>query len=164
MTGGLLISSGRISVKDTDGSTRFDTDDGLFHVIDSVSGSKPIAQFNGGNENTTNQTDSFALGTCHADCTDVVGAIKFTLNNYAAGMAFDRWHTMMGGSALWVMDGQTGASSDNSGTTVLVTYSLRVASGVVYLDRYIFISSDVSVSYSILSHTITYKLKAGLFT
>lgn len=148
------------------GRTIFDTDDGLFHVIGApITGSQPIATYNGGGGVNVNSTTSYPLGTCNAACTDVIGSIKFTLGSYVAGLPFDRWHTMMGGSVLWVMDGQNlSGNSSNGNITVMVWYSLRVTSGTVYLDRRIYFSQNCKPSYQILSHTIEYKLKAGLFT
>lgn len=159
------VSAGRAFIESA-GRTIFDTDDGLFHVIGSpIVGSQAIATYNGGGGVNIDATDSYTLGTCNAACTDVIGSIKFTLGSYVAGLPFDRWHTMMGGSVLWVMDGQNlSGNSNNINITVMVWYSLRVTSGTVYLDRRIYFSQNCMPSYQILSHTIEYKLKAGLFT
>lgn len=163
----LLVSGGRIQISDVAENKRFDTDDGLFHIISKVSGSVAIAQFTNPDGTNLDSTTSYLLGTCHPDCTDVIGSVKFTLNNNAAGMAFDRWCTVMGGSILWVIDGHglVGSSPDPNGEiSQMVFYSLRVTSGQVYLDRRRLFSKQGQGTYTVLSHTIEYKLKAGLFT
>lgn len=159
------VQGGKLTITSPSGETRLDTDDGLFHVIGSpVNGSVAVVQLNLGNGIDVNSTTSYTLGSCDANCTDAIGSIKFTLNNYVAGLPFDRWHTMMGGSVLWVMDGQnTSGNSNNLNITVMVWYSLRVSGGVVYLDRRAYSSQNCRPTYSILSHTIEYKLKCGVW-
>lgn len=164
----LGVSGGRIQIKDTDGAVRFDTYDKLFHITDAVSGSLSISALVGGSDTVIDTTTSFNLGSCNSSCTHVVGALKFTLNSYAAGMAFDRWHTFLGGAAMWVLDGEPGfagglGDNDDGRASQLVYYSLRVTSGVVWLDRRAVIA-DTDFSYTVLSHSISYKLKTGLFT
>lgn len=163
----LSVAGGRIQISDVAANKRFDTDDGLFHIISTVSGSVAIAQFSNPDGTNLNSTTSYLLGTCHPDCTDVIGSVKFTLNNNDAGMAFDRWSTVMGGSILWVIDGHglTGSSPDPNGDiNQMVFYSLRVEAGEVYLDRRRLFSEAGQGQYTVLSHTIEYKLKVGLFT
>ena len=165
----LSVSAGQIVIKDTNGATRFDTDDGLFHITNQLSGSVGVANVTGGGgSGLRDLTSTVSLGVCHADCTHVIGALKFTLNNYAAGMAFDRWHTFLGGSALWVMDGEPGfggAIGDNSGFGIrqMSFYTFRVTGGEVFLDLRLHIA-NTTFSYTIISHTIEFKIKTGLFT
>lgn len=164
----LSAAAGRIVIKDTSGSTRLDTDDGLFHTINQLSGTVAVGSLSGGNGRRVNSTQSTLLGTVNSNCTHVIGALKFTLNNYAAGMAYDRWTTFLGGSAMWVLDGEPGfrdALGDNSrfGATQIVFYSFRITSGQVFLDRRAFIART-PFTYTVRSHSIDYKLKTGLFT
>lgn len=161
------IRSSRMVVKNPAGVTLFDSDDDLFHVLSTVNGSVAIpAYVHPGNVNV-NLTTSYLLGSCNANCTDVLGAVKFTLNTGEAGLAYDRWHTVMGGSILWLIDGHyfVGNSPDpNGGLYQLVVYSLRVSAGNVYLDRRLIITDQSQGTYEIRSHTIQYKLKCGLYT
>lgn len=162
-----LAQNGRISIDDG-GIIRLDTDEGLFHTINVASGSYAVPQITVTTGNI-DWLDSWLIGTCHADCTDVIGAVKFTLNNYAAGMAFDRWHTIMGGSIMWLMDGENGQQSNVGWNTVpirqFVTYTFRVASGNIYLDRRAALNAmPTGGTYSVLSHTIHWRLEVGLFT
>jgi len=163
----LLIDDERLRITGADGGTRFDSDEGLFHPITSVQGTLNLGPYTTGNGTPINVADSFFLGNCHAACTHVIGAMKFTLNNYAAGMAFDRWHTIMGGSAIWVLDGEAGfqqvVGSNQADIIQFVAYSFRVTAGQVFLDRRVAMGGTPAI-YSVLIHQIQYKLKAGLFT
>jgi len=163
----LLIDDERLRITGADGGTRFDSDEGLFHPITSVQGALSMGQYTTGNGVSINVSDSFFLGNCHAACTHAIGAMKFTLNNYAAGMAFDRWHTIMGGSAIWVLDGEAGfqtvVGSNQPNARQFVAYSFRVTSGQVYMDRRVAMGGTPAI-YAVLPHQIQYKLKAGLFT
>jgi hypothetical protein len=160
------VHSGRMTIKNTSGVTLFDSDDGMFHVLSAVSGSVSIpAYVHPGNVNA-NVSDSYLLGSCNANCTDAIGAVKFTLNTGAAGLAYDRWHTIMGGSIMWLIDGHglLGTPDPNINLRQLVTYSLRVAAGKVYLDRRLLISAASQGTYEIRAHTLEFKLKCGLYT
>jgi len=159
--------AGRITASGPGGRSMFDSDDGLFHVLDKVSGAVTIPAVTWGAGSSVNSTTDYVIGTVDPLCTDVVGSIKFTLNNYAAGMAYDRWHTMFGGSsAIWVVDGSNLAGSVSNGNTYeMCWYSILVQSGQVILRRRLYCSQNMQHStYSILSHKIDVKLKAGLFT
>lgn len=166
--GDFSARGGRIYAKGPLGRTVFDTDDGLFHTIDKLSGSVSIATASVSSATDVNDTNDIDLGPCDPNCTDVIGSIKFTLNNYDAGMAYDRWHSMFGGSsALWVMDGHglTGSSPDpNNGILQMVWYSFLIVAGRVILRRRFYVSQSSRGTYSVLSHQIDYKLKMGLFT
>jgi hypothetical protein len=158
------VQAGAMEITGPSGNRIFHTDDGLFHTISALSGTQAIATFSGGNNTTTDTTKSYLLGSCNTNCTDVAGSVKFTLNNYAAGMAFDRWNSIFGGSVLWVLDGHSlTGSPGNSYIGQVVAYSFRVTAGQVFLDRRIYISNQTGGTYTILSHTINYKLKCGLF-
>lgn len=161
----LSIANGRMVIENPSGVTLFDSDDGMFHVLSSVSGSVAIPAYAHPGNTNANLTTSYALGACNANSTDVIGSVKFTLNSYEAGMAFNRWHTIMGGTIVWVVDGHglLGTPDPNINLRQLVTYSLRVASGQVYLDRRLLISAASQGTYEIKSHTIQYKLKCGRY-
>jgi len=165
----LLVKDGTLRITGSDGSTRFDSDEGLFHTVTrDIKGTLSIGTVTVSATNHSSTTP-YLLGSCHPDCTHAIGAVKFTLNNFAAGMAFDRWHTMLGGSIVWVMDGEAAfqnvVGSNQRNILQLLTYSLRVTAGQVFLDRQIFCTTIPSgVNFSFLSHSIQYNIKAGLFT
>lgn len=160
------IRSGQMVIKNTSGVTLFDSDDGMFHVLSTINGSVAIpAYVHPGNTNA-NVSTSHLIGSCNANCTDVLGSVRATLNSYEAGLSFNRWFTIMGGSILWLVDGHglLGTPDPNINLRQLVTYSLRVAAGNVYLDRRLLISAASQGTYEIRSHTIKFKLKCGLYT
>lgn len=160
------IHSGRMVIRNPAGVTLFDSEDGLFHVLSTVNGSVAIpAYVHPGNTNA-NLTTSYLLGSCNANCTDVLGSVKATLNSYEAGLSFNRWFTVMGGTILWLVDGHAllGTPDPNINIRQLVTYSLRVSAGQVFLDRRLLISAASQGTYEIRAHTIEFKLKCGLYT
>jgi hypothetical protein len=111
----------------------FDTDDKLLHGAASglpISGSIAIGSIS--TDATVNTTTNYDLGAVTSGHTQLIGACKFDLNNDGAGIAFNRWHTVMGGSILWLLDGEPGFSSaigDNGGPRQMVTYWFDIASG-----------------------------------
>lgn len=159
------LGGGKITITGSDGLTRLDTDDALFHTITPVSGTLNVAAYSNPDSTNANVTTSYTLGTCDALCTDVIGAVYFT-NTTAQGLPNDRWTTFMGGTLLWMIDGHgtTGGSPDpNINMNQAVMYSLRVTSGTVYLDRRMMFSKEGQGIYTILAHDIQYKLKCGVW-
>lgn len=165
MAGKLRVSNGRILI--TEGTDeKFNTDDLMFHEISTLNGTTQSLTYSAGNGVGLEINDRIALGNVHPVCTQVIGAVKFTLNNYAAGMAFDRWHMVMGGSICWVLDGEPGfldRLGSNLGTRQVCFYSFSTTGGVVYLERRVVIA-DIPFEYFIRSHTITYKLRCGAWS
>ena len=147
------------------GATRFDSDDALFHVISPVTGSINIAAYSNPDSTNLDLTTSYTLGTCNSLCTDVIGSVKF-YNTTAQGLPNNQWTTFMGGTLVWVIDGHntTGSSPDpNLGLRQMCLYTLRIASGTVYLDRRLLFSNNGQGVYTILAHDIQYNLKCGVW-
>jgi len=170
----LDLSGGRLRI-DKDGITRLNTDDLLLHGAASgfgLSGSVSIPAHTGGNSDDggpgrINITTTWDLGAVPAGHTQIIGACKFDLNNDAAALAFDRWHTVMGGTIVWVMDGEpafAGALGDNGASVKqYCAYEFRISGGQAQLVRRLFIA-DTPNAYTILAHEITYKLRSGNWT
>lgn len=164
----LDITAGRMVIS-AGGISRFDSNDRLFHTITGgINGSRAMAAETALTARR-NETTDYVIGSCHEACTHVIGSVKFTLNNYVAGLPFDRWHTVMGGSILWVMDGESGNQADIginwSPPYQIVTYEFVVEAGMVKLRRRLCLRGmPAGVNFSVLGHTINWKLKAGLFT
>lgn len=163
----LSISAGSMTITDG-GDLRFATDEGLFHTITKLSGNVAVATVTA-TSSIVDSTTRWDLGACHADCTHIIGAVKFTLNNYGSGMAFDRWHTIMGGSILWLLDGESGVAGSVglNGTPPYqwCSYDLIIDAAHVYLERRLILNKmPTGGTYSVLSHTIDYNLEVGLFT
>jgi hypothetical protein len=163
-----LLQSGSLTISGSDGLTRFNSNDGLFHVVNSISGSVnilPLTFSDGTNYNLTNDT---FVGNCNTACTDIVGSVKFTLGDQVGGFPFDRWQTMMGGScAVWLMDGHgsVGLNPDpNINVNQFVFYYFFISNGGVYLRRRAYNSKSSQGTYTVKAHTIAYKLKCGLYT
>lgn len=162
-----VVETGRIEIGSPIDEVAWSTDDGFFHTIDVLTASVAIGNRSFADNTYANNTESFLLGTCDPACTDVIGALKFTLNNNNAGMAFDRWHTLMGGSVLWVIDGHTltGTSPDpNSGVHQMVWYDVEVVNGEVWLHRRAVCTDASRGTYTVISHTIEFYLECGLYT
>lgn len=169
----LLVSAGRMLLQGN-GQKRLDTDDGLLHVIPTETGwltgtieIPAVSRIsNSISDPAVDLTTSYTLGSCNPDCTTVIGAIKFTLNNYNAGMAYDRWHTIFGGSVVWVYDGEPPLDTDrgrNLNVWQWVSYWFETSGGTVYMKRRL-VLGKIAASVTILSHSITYKLKTARFT
>ena len=111
--------------------------------------------------------DTVTLGTVPAACTQVIGAVKFDLSsNYPAGFRFDRWHMVMGGTMLWVMDGEPGFQDQlgsNFGCSQYCAYHFSVSGGVVRLHRRVVIDRT-PFQYVIRPHRLIYKLRCGAWS
>ncbi len=162
----LRISDGRLRI--TDGSrTVFDTDDRMLHVLASISGQTSSFAYLGGDGVGYDLNDTVTLGTVPAACTQVIGAVKFDLSsNYPAGFRFDRWHMVMGGTMLWVMDGEPGFQGQlgsNFGCSQYCAYHFSVSGGVVRLHRRVVIDRT-PFQYVIRPHRLIYKLRCGAWS
>lgn len=156
------ISNGRMLVT-KGGETRLNTDDAFFHITNAYTGSVniPNAGVSSINIDTTTVYD---LGAANQFATHVIGAVKFTLGNQNAGMAYDRWHSVCGGSICWVMDGEPGSSNrrgSNFGFRQGCFYHFDISGGRCRLVRRLVLKGVGGAQYSILAHRIDYKLRAG---
>lgn len=166
-------NAGRILVTNASGQTRLDTDEALFHIVDTLSqGTESIpARTHAMPAGGVNETNDTLIGTCNSSCTHVIGAVKFSATA-AFGIGYGRWTTYMGGDLIWVMEGKglTAATASDMGFAphTVVTYRFLVSSGNVYLRQHIRLPNMSllvpGTSLTILAHTITHKLKCGLFT
>lgn len=146
----------------TDGRHIFNSSDKLFHPISTITGVKAMQAWAAGYSVHVNRTEVFNLGAVNPACTQVIGAMKFTLNNYAAGTAFDRWTMVMGGSILWVLDGEQG-DGRNLGLSQIVTYHFDVAGGQCRLIQRVALDGAIAANYTVRSHSIEYKLRCGVW-
>lgn len=159
------LDPGHIRIKNTLGQTVVDTGDALLHGALpgwNITGAVLYPTISSGGSPIYAE-QSVDLGAAPPGHTQVFGAVKFDLNNNAAGQAFDRWTMVMGGSIVWVMDGEPGfamAAGDNSGRYQHVDYHFRIVAGRVEIVRTVFLR-DTPATYQVLSHTITYKLRTG---
>lgn len=170
MSGRLIVQNGECKLV-KDGVTRLNADDRFLHGVSAglpINGTIAIPAFNinGVRYNDTIVNDLGAV--MHPNHTQVIGAFKFKLNNNAAGFAFDRWHMIMGGNALWLMDGEPGSLSTlgdntNVGPLQWIDYSFRVSAGRVQMLRRRALQ-DTAINYTVLSHSIEYKLRTGNWT
>lgn len=166
-------NAGRIVITDGSGNVRLDTDDGLFHVVNSgFSGTLTISQVvinSATSSGNRNRTDTWSLGSCHPSCTHVIGAVRFSGSGSTWGIAFARWTTYMGGTLVWVMS-DSGLTASTAGDVSAwpsqgILYRFYVDSGTLYAERRLMMPSpDGSVSITIFEHDIEYRLKTGLFT
>jgi hypothetical protein len=161
-------TSGRIRVTDADGVEKLDTNDGLFHIVTTLSqGSVSIPEV-ATSTSYTNITQTYDLGACHSACTHVIGAVRFS-GSGTWGVAFNRWTTYMGGTLVWAMTAP-GLTSATKGTIMTFVhtycgYRFYCSGGRVYMERRVLMPSNPpDVWLKILAHTVTHKLKAGLFT
>jgi len=164
--------AGRILIRDASGNIRLNTDDGLFHIVNSgISGTLNMAAVTINNSTSAanrNRTDPFNLGSVHPDCTHVIGAVRFG-GSGTWGVAFGRWTTYMGGTLVWAMTAP-GTTSGTAGDILSnpylgVLYRFYVSAGALFMERRLMAPSlPGSVTLTILAHSIDYRLKTGLFT
>lgn len=161
----ISIRNGRMTIKD--GSrTVFDSNDKLLHLAAKVDGVTPYYSYHAGNDVGLDLTDRVLLGTVPVGCTQVVGAVKMEMTtNSGAGLRFDRWHMVMGGSIIWVMDGEPGFADrlgSNLGLRQFCSYHFSVSAGGVYLNRRV-VLDRIPYEYFVKSHRLHYRLRAGVW-
>lgn len=163
-----VVETGRIEISDPYDRVVFSSFDGLFHTISVVTASVAVPAISFFTNTYVNTTTSWLLGACDPACTDIIGSLKFTLGSPGAGLAFDRWHSIIGGgSVIWVIDGHglVGTSPDpNNNINQIIVYDLRIDAGNVYLDRRAYCSDLSRGTYTVLGHTIDFYLECGLYS
>jgi len=160
-------SAGRILVRDAIGVKKLDTDDDLFHVVGSpINGSISFPQVALSGGAKLNDTTSYNLGACHPACTHVIGAVQFS-GSTGGAVGFDRWTTYMGGTLIWVLNGEPKHPNGNYATSPgdYVAFHFVASGGQVSLvRRRIFLGGADSAVAGLRAFSIAYRLKAGLFT
>jgi hypothetical protein len=163
----IRIANGQFIITRPDGTTTFNVDDKLLHITNVVSGVLTIPEVQGGapssgGPGSQNLTTVYDLGAVNASATQVIGAVKFVLNGSGNGLAYNRWHTVMGGTIIWVMDG-AGLTSQgrrtNGALAQLVTYHFDISAGRCRMIRRVVIATGFL--YGIQAHNIEYKLRCG---
>jgi len=162
-----IATAGRIQVTDADGVKKLDTNDDLFHVVGNpINGSRSFPQIALNDGNLFTETTAFNIGTCHAACTHIIGAVKFNGSDGGA-VGFDRWTTYMGGTLIWVLSSPPKLRNGNYGTSLgdFVGYWFTCSGGVVRLHKQtIFLAGPQDNIAFLRAHSIQWRLKAGLFT
>jgi hypothetical protein len=160
-------TAGRILVTDANGVEKLDTNDALFHIVGSpINGSMSFPNVALSEGNNLNDTTNYTLGSCHAACTHVIGAVY--LSGSAAGaVGFDRWTTIMGGTLIWVMGAFPKLANGSFGVSVsdYVAFHFTASGGVVRMTRRrIFLGGPNNNVAGLRAFSLSYRLKAGLFT
>ena len=145
----------------------FDTDDRLFHIVGSVNGSTGQLAYTNQPNVAYSLNDYLVIGSVSSVCTQVIGAIKIRLASGSAslGLAYNRWHTILGGSVILGHAGEPGVSKDvgsNLGAKQTVSYWFEVVNGQVRLRRRVYLS-DTPLQYVVKAHIIDFKLKCGVW-
>jgi hypothetical protein len=159
------IADGRFVITRSGGGTLFNTDDKLFHVTNTLQGTTTIPMFSGGSSfgGFKNETTYYDLGAVNEFATQVIGAVKFVLTGPGDGLAYNRWHMVMGGTVVWVMDGAPTTTSQGRNTNgnlgQFVTYHFEINASRARMVRRAVINT--AFSYSIQPHDIQYKLRCG---
>lgn len=176
----IRLAAGSLIITGADGKSRFNSDDGLFHSVVRISGSKSIPlvdvpQGSGG----LDRTNDIALGTCPAACTDVFGWLQLTgftqvkyvtqgISSASTGALNGVPISMMGGScyiAHWDGHSVQGSSPDpNLGLYQVYFYTFRVSAGVVYLRQRVWVSNVTQGEMQYPAHTVSYNLAVGRYT
>jgi len=164
----IRISNGQLIItRPGGGGTLFNVDDKLLHITNTLQGvlSIPARSLGGGSGGVgfVNDTTNYDLGPVNAFATQVIGAVKFVVTTGSAGLAYNRWHMLMGGTVVWVMDGSPSITSlggnSNSGVSQMVTYHFEISAGPARMVRRFV--GNTAFGYQVRAHDIEYKLRAG---
>lgn len=175
----LRVGSGRILITDDDGITQFNTDDGLLHGVDIVNGSQLMPTINASDGQGFDLTNVWNIGSCSAGCTGVYGMARVTgwggvtisgpggVDSNTSIM-LNAWQRVMNEHCFVLYQdghGPIGTSPDpNLGLYQHIHFYFRVSGTAVQLVRRAWCSKASQGSISVSSCTVSFRLKAGLFT
>lgn len=172
----LTLEGGAITVEDTLGRRIFDSAERMFHVTDTLIGSKSFGPYVSGVGSSVSVTTSHVIGTCNAAATHLIGAFKITFpgSTNPAGVPGFGWFAA-GGSYIHWFDGSTFTSSNLANNPAVKgnvnawsQYTPRVAGGQFLIDELLYIfgytSGGLATNYTQYQFTMDYRFKAGLFT
>jgi hypothetical protein len=164
-------NAGRILV-DKAGVTRFDSDEDLFHIVNAVSGVLNVSSISGSLSAGVNRTDTINIGTCNPACTHVIGAVKIS-GSGTWGAMFNRWATYAGGDFVYSLAYPNLIASSPGAVAVMnygLTYRFEAVGGIVRVVRRIILPRLQSTNGHQTpeakwgAHSLTYKLKCGVWT
>lgn len=173
---GFRATADRIRATDRHGVTKFDTDQKLFHIVGApiVGYRDYAAQWTSGG--TINTITTEVVGSCHAACTHIIGAVKFTPSGSTGGNIFmpgavgpNMWSTYLGGTLVYMLDGPNITLGQLGGTyrhvvTSVCTYRFYKSGTSVVLEKHLAMEAYRAYYLEIAQHRLDFNLKAGLFT
>lgn len=178
----LSMSANRILITDTNGATRFDTNDDFLHVTNVINGSRAFpsrtvtSTFNDG-EDVLSLSNTYTLGSVNASANFVFGSIKldYAAGGGSAGLSENAYFNISGGATYVHVLDHLGEFKPSvvygAQPTMCAHYSFTASGGVCRLIERVYMHivenqpnpGDTS-SYTIIGFTMTYRLRVGLFT
>lgn len=168
----LEISPGRIIMRDTDGTTVFDTDERLFTATDSKSGSITRGPYTATDNNVSSTPIMFEtlhnLGSINAAADIVRGSFKVTTAGQGA-VANLGWFNASGTYVHWFGANLGVFTGTYFETGQFAFYTFEASGGVLYLRERVAAyadpsaSSSITNSFTLLQLTIQYNLLCGTF-
>lgn len=165
---GAEFANGRGLITDTDGVVRFDTNGFLFHITDRAINSSitiPTRNCPKSGSNPTIIEVNHQIGTCNASATHIVGMFKVSAVSGQSGVPYNKYFDASGTyvhAFSPVVGGNLGV--DNLSLQLYAAYTFRCSGGKVYLEERTRLPVVGNATVAIPQHTITWKLRAGLFT
>jgi hypothetical protein len=173
----LTLNASGMKIEDTTGRRIFDSNERMFHVTDTITGTRSIAAKSSGINASHSTNTTYVLGSCHAAATHLIGAFRITFPGASnpSGVPGFGWFNA-GGSYIHWFDGSTCVSPSGYANnpalkidlTVWAQYTPRVAGGQFLLDEWVhvfgFTSGGIASSYILNAFNLQYHFKAGLFT
>lgn len=164
------------TIADATGRAIFDSSERMFHVTDTITGTKNFPQRQSGVNTHYDLSTTHVIGSCHALATHLVGAFRITFpgSNNPAGVPGFGWFAA-GGSYIHWFDGTSMTSAglaNNPGFMrelgVWVQYTPRVDAGQFLIDEWMrifgYTSGGLASSYILYEFNMEYRFQAGLFT
>lgn len=170
MTNLLEVSSGRIVIRDTDGATRFDSNEKLFYATERRTGSVTIpartASYFNGSFSDVNNDINHVLGSINAGCNTVVGAFRVTTTS-GYGVANLGWNNASGTYLHYFEAQDTGIRARHVSNAMAFTF---IASGgqLILHERTILramftFNQSLTITITVPAVTFNYNLYVGAF-
>lgn len=168
MTTLLEATSGRLVLRDTDGTTVFDSDEKLFQATTRATGSYSLgareATATSGSKFDVDENNNYLLQSVNAACDTVVGSFRLTSTGSPAyGVGGLGWFNASGSYVHYV------ASSGAAGDYGFAAYTFFCSGGGLYLNERIILGAaqpstgGITNRHIVLGLTFDYNLFCGSF-
>jgi hypothetical protein len=164
---GAEFSNGRGLITDATGAVRFDTNGQLFHITDrAINGAITIPNRSAPHSgNDTVIATDHAIGSCNASATHIVGMFKVSAVSGTSGVPYNKYFDASGTYVHAFSAVSPGnLSGNNVSLSLYAMYTFLCSGGTVFLRERTRLPRFRDANVGIPQHTITFKLRAGLFT
>ncbi len=172
----LTLEGGGFYIDDATGRRIFDSAERMFHVTDTIVGTRNIAAKTSAINVNHDTVVTHVLGSCQPTATHLIGAFRVTFPGtanpagvpgygwFAAGGTYIHWYD----ASSFTTSGFANNPNVKAELSAWAQYTPRVANGQFLLDEWVhlagYTSGGIASGYVLYAFNLEYRFKAGLFT